>query len=304
MKYTNLSRTVFQQLFVSKPFFALLLGILLTGCVYTDKPKFQGNTSSLIRPGYVKLCSINKINEYKNDAECPIGKVSRQPDGSFAIDDAYQSARGGGRQVFNVADITKDVAVLEIQNKAMLVGGGKGAIDGYAYKIALKQSNGAYFLYGINCNLPEDTSLKLILADIIIPDGANCNIAGLSREQTVSFFKTLMATKWYVEDGSNHTSDMHQFAYQHTHQGEKEYQSRYAQGLADEQRYVAEKLARQQIEINAKRDESIAELKEANAEFDRQRAKKMKEDYEQEKKRNDEFYCGLGSPLCGGIGRW
>lgn len=231
MKYTNLSWVDIQQMFIAKPFFALLLGILSAGCVYTDKPKFQGSTSSLIRPGYVKLCTINKINEYKNDAECPIGKVSRQPDDSFAIDDAYQSARGGGRQVFNVADIAKDVAVLEIQNKAMLVGGGKSAIDGYAYQIALKHSNGSFYLYGINCNLQEDTTLKLILADIIVPDGSNCNIAGLNREQTVSFFKTLMAAKWYVEDGSNHTSDMRQFTYQPTHQGEKEYQSRYAQGL-------------------------------------------------------------------------
>ena len=297
MKYTNLSRTDIQQLFVAKPLFALLLGILLTGCVYTDKPKFQGNTSSLIRPGYVKLCSINKINEYKNDAECPIGKVSRQLDGSFAIDDAYQSARGGGRQVFNVADITKDVAVLEIQNKSMLVGGDQGANDGYAYQIALKQSSGAYFLYGINCNLPEDTTLKLIIADIILPDGSNCNIAGLSREQTVSFFKTLMATKWYVEDGSNHTSNMHQFTYQPTKQGEKEYQSRYAQGLADEQRYVAEKLARQQIEINAKRDETSAEQGKSKVEV-------FFEAYEKERERLNKFNCE--SKIGGGswIGNW
>jgi hypothetical protein len=240
MKHTNLSWTDIRNLFVAERFFLLMLGLLLTGCVYTDKPKFQGSTSSLIRPGYVKLCTISKINEYKNDTECPIGKVSRQPDGSFAIDDAYQSARGDSGKMFNVVDIGKDVAALEIQNKSILAEKKMGVRDGYVYQIALKQSNGAFFLYGINCSLPEDTSLKLILADIIIPDGANCNIAGLSREQTVSFFKTLLATKWYVEDG-DYTSGMHQFTYQPTIQGEKEYQRRYAQGLADEQKYLAEK---------------------------------------------------------------
>lgn len=245
MKYSICLRTVIQLPYIAKSFLVLLFGILLSGCVYTDKPKFQGATSSLIRPGYVKLCTINKINEYMNDADCPIGKVDRQPDGSFAIEDAYQSARGDKRQVFNVVDIAKDVAVLEIQKKTMLVGGGNGAVDGYAYQIALKQRNGAYFLYGINCSLPEDTTLKLILADVMLPDGSNCNISGLSREQTVLFFKTLMATKWYVEDGGNYSSNMHQFTYQPTHQAEKEYQSRYAQGLADEQRYLAEKKAQE-----------------------------------------------------------
>lgn len=293
MKHTNLSWTDIRNLFVAKRFFLLMLGLLLTGCVYTDKPKFQGSTSSLIRPGYVKLCTISKINEYKNDTECPIGKVSRQPDGSFAIDDAYQSARGDSGKMFNVVDIGKDVAALEIQNKSIIAEKKMGVRDGYVYQIALKQSNGAFFLYGINCSLPEDTSLKLILADIIIPDGANCNIAGLSREQTVSFFKTLMATKWYVEDGSNHTSDMHQFAYQPTHQGEKEYQSRYAQGLADEQRYVAEKLARQKIETSSK-DNPWKALEDHNKEMAIQRQRDLDKNW-------DRMYCNKltgGAAFC------
>jgi len=193
----------------------------------------------------VKLCTKYNINEYVDEAKCPINKVESRPDGSFTIEDAYLSARGRERTVFNVVDIARDAAVLEIKEAGALVR------NGYTYQIALMQDNGAFSLSGISCALPEDIDLKLILAGIILPDDGNCNVSGLTKAQTVLLFKTLMTAKWYV--GSDRTYAMRKFTYQSTRLGETEYQSRYAQGLADQQKFLTER--KLQDLANAKKNE-------------------------------------------------